>query len=140
MPIIVISLALLAAPLARAQNSAFDAAHWKSLPPQDKAMYIRGFTDGSDSAERLWSGVQSTAPVKMTQDAVANAQRLTSYRDLTTELLVQGVDTFYNDPQNGKIPVANVLLVVRYRLGGSVPPGLELLIATLRKRFPSNPQ
>ncbi len=119
---------------AYAQIPVYDALWWKQLSPDRKALYLEGYTQGSDVTERLWSGAQSTAKTKLPMEVFENAQKLTSYAKVSPLRLQSGMDTFYTDPANAHVPVASVVFIVRYRLDGGSPAFLEQYIAALRRK------
>ena len=120
---------------------------WVDWPPNRKTGYVAGFYAGFaanghlfDQAEKHYTrGRQHIrTPVQMDRYRVERQEYDAPEQQLDLQAIVQRIDLFYTDPDNGVIPVPAALHIIMLRERGDTQRATALLQRERRQRLGGN--
>ena len=110
-----------------------DGDGWRTLNRQEKSLYVSGLFDGIDTGLRL--GTQDTNEKdclqKVAESFFKNHDKYIVGR--INSQIIDGLDNFYNDIKNRKIPVRQAFFIVLMQIAGDSDEIINKHIFELRK-------
>jgi hypothetical protein len=110
-----------------------DGNGWRTLTSQEKSFFVSGLLDGIDTGFRL-----GTKDVKEESCGLKNAESFFKNHDkyivgTNNSQIIDGLDSFYSDFKNRKIPVREAFFVILMQIAGDSEEIINKIVLRLRK-------